>query len=73
MHRHWIFVGGSIERWEDETFRTCFADILDGNWRQHDPYDLEGRLNARTSLYGRPNQVRSHSSNHSHWLNMLAA
>ncbi|TFY82741.1 hypothetical protein EWM64_g1272 [Hericium alpestre] len=49
--------GGSIERWEDETFRTCFADILSGNWRKHDPYDLEGRVNARSSLYKRPNQA----------------
>lgn len=52
-------IGGGIERWEDPTFRTCFADILSGNWRQHDPYDLVNRINAKTSLYGRPNQVRS--------------
>jgi len=37
--------------------RNCFANILNGNWRQHDPYDLEGRLDARTSLYGRPSQA----------------
>ncbi|KAI0316742.1 hypothetical protein OF83DRAFT_1059849 [Amylostereum chailletii] len=49
--------GGSIERWEDETFRTCFADILRGDWRKHDPYELEGRINARNSIYGRPNQA----------------
>ncbi|GJE92712.1 DUF1479 domain-containing protein [Phanerochaete sordida] len=49
--------GGGIERWEDDAFRTCFADILNGNWRQHDPYDLEGRINARSSLYGRENQA----------------
>ncbi|KAI0057191.1 DUF1479-domain-containing protein [Artomyces pyxidatus] len=49
--------GGSIERWEDETFRTCFADILSGDWRKHDPYDLENRINAKSSLYGRPGQA----------------
>ncbi|KAG1736520.1 hypothetical protein EDB19DRAFT_1896026 [Suillus lakei] len=49
--------GGSIERWEDTNFRRCFADILSGNWRQHDPYELEGRLDARASLYGRPGQA----------------
>jgi hypothetical protein len=49
--------GGSIERWEDESFRKCYADILSGNWRAHDPYELEGRLEARTALYGRPGQV----------------
>ncbi|KDQ59257.1 hypothetical protein JAAARDRAFT_128012 [Jaapia argillacea MUCL 33604] len=48
--------GGSIERWQDETFRTCFADILAGDFQKHDPYDLEGRVNARSSLYGRPGQ-----------------
>ena len=49
--------GGSIERWEDKFFRGCFADILTGNWRAHDPYDLENRIHARSSLYRRPNQV----------------
>ncbi|KAH9902605.1 DUF1479-domain-containing protein [Cubamyces lactineus] len=48
--------GGSIERWEDQVFRNCFADILSGNWREHDPYDLRNRINARSSLYKRPNQ-----------------
>lgn len=51
------FAGGAIERWEDKVFRTCFADILSGNWRQHDPYDLDGRINAKSSMYGRANQV----------------
>ncbi|KAG2132943.1 hypothetical protein DEU56DRAFT_902220 [Suillus clintonianus] len=49
--------GGSIERWEDDNFRRYFADILSGNWRQHDPYELEGRLDARASLHGRPGQT----------------
>ncbi|KAH6909282.1 hypothetical protein BKA70DRAFT_1278064 [Coprinopsis sp. MPI-PUGE-AT-0042] len=58
---HWPFHpphidGGTTERWEEPTFRQCFTDILSGNWRQHDPYDLEGRLNAKSSLYGRPSQ-----------------
>jgi hypothetical protein len=52
-----MWVGGSIERWEDPCFRKCFEDILSGAWRDHDPYDLKGRLDARSSLYGRPNQV----------------
>ncbi|KAF5367135.1 hypothetical protein D9758_003872 [Tetrapyrgos nigripes] len=49
--------GGAIERWEDPAFRTCFDDIFSGNWRKHDPYALSGRLNARSSLYQRPNQA----------------
>ncbi|KXN88349.1 hypothetical protein AN958_07494 [Leucoagaricus sp. SymC.cos] len=49
--------GGTIERWQDPAFRKCFEDILAGNWRSHDPYELAGRLDGRTSLYGRPNQA----------------
>lgn len=49
--------GGSIERWEDPNFRSCYASILAGDWEKHDPYDLVGRLGAKTSLYGRPNQA----------------
>ncbi|KAJ7579712.1 hypothetical protein C8J56DRAFT_281850 [Mycena floridula] len=49
--------GGSIERWEDRSFRTCFHDILSGDWRKHDAYDITGRINARASLYKRPGQA----------------
>ena len=49
-------LGGTIERWEDPFFRKCFENILNGNWRDHDPFSLEGRLDARSSLYGRPSQ-----------------
>ncbi|KAJ3832032.1 hypothetical protein F5878DRAFT_635685 [Lentinula raphanica] len=49
--------GGSIERWQDPAFRSCFDDILSGKWRKHDPYALEGRLEARSSLYQRANQA----------------
>ncbi|CAA7267546.1 unnamed protein product [Cyclocybe aegerita] len=48
--------GGTIERWEDSHFRRCFDDLFTGNWKAHDPFELEGRLDARSSLYGRPNQ-----------------
>lgn len=54
--------GGGIERWEDPYFRSCFENILNGEWTKHDPYDLTGRLNAKTSLYGRPGQVSSRNS-----------
>ncbi|KAK0467990.1 uncharacterized protein EV420DRAFT_1616734 [Desarmillaria tabescens] len=50
--------GGSIERWEDPAFRSCFADIFSGQWRKHDPFALSGRVNAQNSLHDRPNQVR---------------
>ena len=51
-----ILVGGMLERWEDPFFRKFFENIFNDNWRDHDPFALEGRLNARTSLHGRPNQ-----------------
>ncbi|TFK50216.1 DUF1479-domain-containing protein [Heliocybe sulcata] len=48
--------GGAIERWQDKDFRKCYGDILSGEWEKHDPYWLEGRMKARTSLYGRVGQ-----------------
>ncbi|KAF4597097.1 hypothetical protein EYR40_007547 [Pleurotus pulmonarius] len=48
--------GATLERWEEPNMRVCFKDILSGDWRSHDPYDLDGRLEALTSLYNRPNQ-----------------
>ncbi|THH09868.1 hypothetical protein EW145_g1713 [Phellinidium pouzarii] len=32
--------GGGIERWEEPTFRSCYKDILNGNWKNHDSYNL---------------------------------
>ena len=55
-----LFSGGAIERWEDPDFRRCFTDILEGNWRLHDPYDLGGRLKARRTTYGRSDKVCSY-------------
>lgn len=49
--------GGSIERWEDLVFRSCFQDVFSGNWRAHDPYVLERRIDAKASLYNRTGQV----------------
>ncbi|KIY65448.1 DUF1479-domain-containing protein [Cylindrobasidium torrendii FP15055 ss-10] len=49
--------GGSIERWEDPTFRSSFHDILSGEWRKHDAFNLGGRITARHSMYRRPNQA----------------
>lgn len=50
--------GGSVERWEEDTFRACFEDIFSGNWRKHDPYDITNRVNAKADVYGRADQVR---------------
>lgn len=45
--------GGSLERWEDPGYRSCFKKILEGgsNWRQHDPYDASPRIGAKQDLY----------------------
>jgi hypothetical protein len=49
--------GGAIERWRDPTFRSAFEKILQGDWRSHNPYSLKGRVGARTSTEGQPNQA----------------
>ncbi|WVQ70477.1 uncharacterized protein L199_008704 [Kwoniella botswanensis] len=49
--------GGSIERWQDSKFRSCFESILKGDWRRHNPYSLKGRIGARISTKGLPNQA----------------
>ncbi|GAA5929740.1 hypothetical protein JCM3775_006539 [Rhodotorula graminis] len=46
--------GGSLERWEDPGFRSCWREILAGGpepHERHDPWDLSPRLDAKTSLY----------------------
>ena len=49
--------GGSVERWEDEGFRSVFGNIFKGGsvWALHDPYDASPRLNAKQDLYHSPN------------------
>lgn len=49
--------GGGIERWQEGAFRACFADILSGDWRKHDPYNLALRVKAKESLERRENLV----------------
>jgi hypothetical protein len=52
--------GGSIERWEDPTYRLSWSHILNGqtpgDWRKHDPYSVGPRLDARSDMYATPNQ-----------------
>ncbi|KAF9496359.1 DUF1479-domain-containing protein [Pleurotus eryngii] len=50
--------GGSVERWEDPTLRSCFSRILQGGsqWRKHDPFDASPRIHAKQDLYQTPNQ-----------------
>jgi hypothetical protein len=48
--------GGSVERWEDPTFRRVFHQILAGGagWRSHDPFDVSWRIDAKQDLYNAP-------------------
>ncbi|KIO21397.1 hypothetical protein M407DRAFT_80394 [Tulasnella calospora MUT 4182] len=48
--------GGSLERWEDGRYRNCYREILSGNWREHDPYDVGRRLGVNSDMYNGPNQ-----------------
>ncbi|EGO26082.1 hypothetical protein SERLADRAFT_447357 [Serpula lacrymans var. lacrymans S7.9] len=50
--------GGSIERWEDKTYRNVYRKILSGGslWKEYDPFDARWRLRARQDLYNTPNQ-----------------
>ena len=38
---------GTIERWLDENFRHVYRHVFNGNWRDYDPFDGEGRTEVR--------------------------
>ncbi|KAJ9100015.1 hypothetical protein QFC19_005833 [Naganishia cerealis] len=46
--------GGSVERWEDPTYRRSYQSILEGRWRDHDAWDIGGRPTANQNLYDGP-------------------
>ncbi|KAG8897338.1 hypothetical protein FRC01_011376 [Tulasnella sp. 417] len=48
--------GGSLERWEDGKYRNCYREILSGNWREHDAFDVGRRLGVNSDMYNGPNQ-----------------
>ncbi|KIY73410.1 DUF1479-domain-containing protein [Cylindrobasidium torrendii FP15055 ss-10] len=48
--------GGSLERWEEPTFRAFYNSIFNGNWRQHNPFDADKRTEVIADLYHTPNQ-----------------
>ncbi|KAG8894192.1 hypothetical protein FRB99_001412, partial [Tulasnella sp. 403] len=48
--------GGSLERWEDAPYRDCYREILSGNWRAHDAWDVGRRLGINSDIYGGPSQ-----------------
>ncbi|KAG8703324.1 hypothetical protein FRC09_004227, partial [Ceratobasidium sp. 395] len=40
-----------LERWEDQEYRKCYTEILAGNWRKFDPFNIAPRLKANSDLY----------------------
>lgn len=46
--------GGSLERWEEPTFRNFYSSILNGNWREHNPFDVDKRTEVIADLYQTP-------------------
>lgn len=43
--------GGSIERWEDPQYRSCYQQIFQGQWEDNDFFDATHRVQAQMSLY----------------------
>ncbi|RKK93667.1 hypothetical protein BFJ71_g9461 [Fusarium oxysporum] len=46
--------GGSIERWEDPTYRQVYEKILTGNWEKFDAWEMDKRADAVHDLYPGP-------------------
>lgn len=46
--------GGSIERWEDPTYRQVYAKILQGKWEEYNAFEIEHRVRANQNLYDGP-------------------
>ncbi len=39
--------GGSVERWLDPSFHRVYRHVFSGNWRDHNPWDGEGRPDTK--------------------------
>ncbi len=39
--------GGSVERWIDPSFHHIYRHVFSGNWRDHNPWDGDGRTETR--------------------------
>ncbi|WRT65657.1 uncharacterized protein IL334_002602 [Kwoniella shivajii] len=46
--------GGSVERWEDLTYRKVYQKILEGHWENFDAWTIAERSLARQNLYDGP-------------------
>ncbi|ORY24395.1 hypothetical protein BCR39DRAFT_561571 [Naematelia encephala] len=43
--------GGSIERWEDPTYRSVYERILRGKWEEFDAWEIGARGEAKQNMY----------------------
>lgn len=43
--------GGSIERWEDSEYRSCYTAVFQGRWEENDFFDATHRVGAKMSLH----------------------
>ncbi|OQE32550.1 hypothetical protein PENFLA_c001G05318 [Penicillium flavigenum] len=46
--------GGGVERWEDPSYNHVYRKIFQGKWREYNPWDLTGRLDANMNMYEAP-------------------
>ncbi|KAJ5361027.1 hypothetical protein N7541_001871 [Penicillium brevicompactum] len=46
--------GGGVERWEDRAYNHVYRNIFQGKWKEYDPWDLTGRLDANMNMYEAP-------------------
>lgn len=51
--------GGSVERWEDDTYRSVYDRILQGRWREYDAWDVTQRSEAGMNHYDGAGAVSS--------------
>ncbi|KAL2669790.1 hypothetical protein Neosp_015235 [[Neocosmospora] mangrovei] len=49
--------GGSIEQWEDPTYRQVYEKILAGKWEEFDAWEMDKRADAVQDLYAGPGSV----------------
>ncbi|KAM6525831.1 hypothetical protein FALCPG4_011366 [Fusarium falciforme] len=54
--------GGSIERWEDPTYRQVYEKILAGKWEEFDVWEMDKRADAVQGLYPRPGSPKKPKS-----------
>ena len=47
--------GGGIERWKDSTYRRVYRHIIEGNWRDYDPFEVDYRVEANMNEAGYSN------------------